>query len=84
MPPKAKVFSSDVENKLIFEIEKRPILWDVTTKDYRRADLKPAAWAAVADAVTAFGTPISGKFLIYLFKKIYIFIYTTYQYYYRQ
>ncbi|XP_071580750.1 uncharacterized protein [Temnothorax nylanderi] len=51
MPPKMKSLSTDVEMKMIQEIETRPVLWDVTSSIYKRADLKPAAWAEVADAL---------------------------------
>lgn len=60
MPPKMKSLSIDVEMKMIHEIESRPVLWDVTSSIYKREDLKPAAWAEVADTL---GIPlITGKF----------------------
>ncbi|XP_071642179.1 uncharacterized protein [Temnothorax longispinosus] len=51
MSPKIKSLSIDVEMKMIQEIESRPVLWDVTSSIYKRADLKPAGWAEVADAL---------------------------------
>jgi hypothetical protein len=61
VPPKMKTWSIDVEMKMIQEIESRPVLWDVTSSFYKRADLKPAAWVEVADVL---GIPlITGKFL---------------------
>lgn len=46
---------------MIQEIENHPVLWDVTSSIYKRADFKPVAWAEVANAL---GIPIiTGKFL---------------------
>jgi len=44
-------FTVEDELRLIHEVEKRPILWDSTSDNYKRADLKPQVWAEVATNV---------------------------------
>lgn len=53
-------FTAEEEIRLIFEVEKRPILWDTTNESYKRADLKPQVWADVAANV---GLQYSGEFI---------------------
>jgi len=52
-------FTVEDELRLIHEVEKRPILWDSTSDNYKRADLKPQVWAEVATNV---GPAFTGKF----------------------
>lgn len=51
MPPKIKLWTTESEYKLIHEVRNRPILWDVTSKDYRRIDLKEIQWEEVAKSL---------------------------------
>jgi len=59
--PKSKTrvkFSPAQDVRLLFEVEKRPILWDPTLDIYKRADLKTPVWAQVAQNI---GPELSGE-----------------------
>ncbi|KAK3922208.1 Transcription factor Adf-1 [Frankliniella fusca] len=49
MPPKLKIWTSELEFQLIHEVRSRPILWDISLADYRRNDLKEVHWEEVAN-----------------------------------
>ena len=44
MPRKNELFTIEVDVQIAFEVERRPILRDVRSEQYKRADLKPAVW----------------------------------------
>ncbi|XP_071568465.1 uncharacterized protein [Temnothorax nylanderi] len=48
MPPKIQIWTDEKENELIFEVERRPILWDVSCEAYKRNDLKLNQWHEIA------------------------------------
>jgi hypothetical protein len=48
MPPKTEIWTNEKENRLIFEVEIRPMLWDVSCEAYKRADLKYNQWHQIA------------------------------------
>ncbi|KYN02343.1 hypothetical protein ALC62_06837 [Cyphomyrmex costatus] len=48
MPPKIETWSSEKENILIFEVERRPMLWDAQCATYKRTDLKYNHWQEIA------------------------------------
>lgn len=49
MPPKIEMWTKEKEHILIFEVEKRPILWDVSCGAYKRTDLKYGQWHEIAE-----------------------------------
>jgi len=68
MPPKNPQFSRDAEMRLAFEVQQRPILWAVTSPLYKRADLKPLAWAEI---VSAMGSPFTRKLIVLCYFRMY-------------
>ncbi|KAK3926079.1 Transcription factor Adf-1 [Frankliniella fusca] len=60
-------FSVEEEVRLIYEVEKRPILWDATNEIYKRADLKPQVWSEVAANI---GPAYSGEVVAARFKSL--------------
>ncbi|XP_039310341.1 uncharacterized protein LOC105198956 [Solenopsis invicta] len=54
MPPKTEIWTSERENRLIFEVERRPMLWDVSCEAYKRADLKYNQWHQIAQILGPF------------------------------
>lgn len=44
----SRAINNAVNISLAQEVEKHPILWDVSLQSYRRADLKPSVWDEVA------------------------------------
>lgn len=58
MPPKFEIWTSEAEQLLIYLVEERTIVWDVTQNNYRRNDLKELRWEEISQKM---GTPYTGK-----------------------
>jgi len=59
MPKKNELFPIEVEVQIAYEVERRPILWDVQNALYKRADLKPPIWEEIAKIL---GPAYTGEF----------------------
>ncbi|KAK3911560.1 Transcription factor Adf-1 [Frankliniella fusca] len=69
MPPKSKVLklSREDETRLVHEVRKRPILWDISLTEYSRSDLKPSIWDEVGRVI---GHPGEGDVIQHRFKNM--------------
>ncbi|XP_071580102.1 uncharacterized protein [Temnothorax nylanderi] len=51
MGPKSDLFTKEIECILIQMVRQRPLLWDISTEEYRRTDLKRTHWDQIAEAL---------------------------------
>jgi len=65
----SKTWTNEKEATLIFEVERRPMLWDVSCEAYKRSDLKYNQWHQVAQIL---GPSFNGNSIfIFIFYYIY-------------
>lgn len=49
MPPKVEIWTKEKEDLFIDLVEKCPVIWNVSCKNYKRVDIKYSHWHQIAE-----------------------------------